>query len=228
MRVLIVEDEQALVKSIKKGLEQEGYKAETAETGEEGFFLVNEQAFDLIILDIMLPGRTGLEILHILRKRDRKTPVILLTARCTVADKVEGLEAGADDYLTKPFAFSELMARIKALHRRSRSKEVKEVLSLRCRDLVMDLSSRTVTRGGEDVGLTGRELELLECLMRHQGRTVSREMLARDVWQERNRTAPLDNVIDVYVARIRKKVDHCSDRKLIHTVRGIGFMMKDC
>ncbi|MEM5788868.1 MAG: response regulator transcription factor, partial [Syntrophobacteraceae bacterium] len=218
MRVLIVEDEQAVVKSIKKGLKQEGYEAETAETGEEGFFLVNEQVFDLIILDIMLPGRTGLEILHVLRKRDRKTPVILLTARGTVADKVNGLDAGADDYLTKPFAFPELVARIKALHRRSRSNEVKEVQSLRCGDLVMDLLSQTVRCGVVDVELTGREFKLLEYLMRYRGRTVSREMLARDVWQEANRTTPLDNVIDVYIARIRKKTDHLLDRRLIHTV----------
>ncbi len=228
MKVLIVEDEQAVAKSIKKGLEQEGYEVETAATGEEGFFLVIEQAFDVIILDIMLPGRTGLEILHVLRKHDRKTPVILLTARDTVADKVNGLDAGADDYLTKPFAFSELMARIRALHRRGRSKETKEVHSLRCRDLVMDLPSQTVTCGGEDVELTGREFKLLEYLMRHRGRTVSRDMLARDVWQETNRTTPLDNVIDVYITRIRKKIYHCLDRRLIHTVRGIGFMIKDC
>jgi DNA-binding response OmpR family regulator len=172
----------------------------------------------------MLPGRDGIEILRALRQRGVKTPVLVLTARDTVEDRITGLDSGADDYLVKPFAFAELLARIRALARRGR---VAEAPRLIVGDLDMDLITRKVTRGGRAVELTVREFELLEYLMRHHGQVVSREALARDVWKETQRTTPLDNVIDVHIARLRRKIDVDGVVKLIHTVRGVGFMLRE-
>jgi DNA-binding response OmpR family regulator len=195
-----------------------------AYTGEDGFFLVHAQPFDLVILDVMLPGRDGLEILKAIRQRGLKTPVLLLTAKDAIEDRVSGLDAGADDYLVKPFAFSELLARVRALLRRG---NVEFPTKLRLADLEMDVLSRSVVRAGETLALTAREFELLEYLFRHQGRVVSREMLARDVWNETSRHTPLDNVIDVHIARLRRKVDDQFDLKLVHTVRGVGSILRD-
>ena len=172
----------------------------------------------------MLPGRDGLEILTTLRGRSVQTPVLVLTARDQVEDRVLGLDCGADDYLVKPFAFPELLARIRALLRRGRTDQV---LRLQVADLEMDLVTRKVTRGGRRLDLTEREFELLEYLLRHQGHVVSREMLARDVWREGSRATPLDNLIDVYTTRLRKKVDQDFPLKLIHTVRGVGFVLQE-
>jgi len=223
MRILVVEDEPKVADALREGLESEDYEVEIARTGEEGFFLVNAQTFDLVILDLMLPGRDGLDILKTLRRRGLQTPVLILTARDAVEDRVTGLDCGADDYLVKPFAFAELLARIRALLRRGRTDQV---LQLKAADLEMDLVTRRVSRGGRPLNLTPREFELLEYFLRYQNQIVSREMLARDVWHETSRATPLDNVIDVHIARLRKKVDHGFPRKLIHTIRGVGFMLR--
>lgn len=222
MRILVVEDEPKVAKALQEGLESEHYDATVAQTGEEGFYLVNEQSFDLVVLDLGLPGRDGLEVLETLRKRGLQTPVLILTARDTLDDRVAGLDRGADDYLVKPFALSELLARIRALLRRGRAEQVSR---LKYEDLEIDLLSRRITRAGKTIELTTREYELLEYMIRHQGHVVSREMLARDVWKETGRATPLDNVIDVHIARLRKKVDDNFDTKLIRTVRGVGFIV---
>jgi len=224
MRLLIVEDEVKVAHALQEGLEREGYKVTVAATGEDGYYLLDTRPFDLVVLDLMLPGRSGLEILATLRSRDRAIPVLILTARDAVQDRVVGLDTGADDYLVKPFAFPELAARIRALLRRGRPELVAR---LRVSDLELDAAARRVTRGGRDVELTLREFELLEYLMRNHRQVVSREMLARDVWKEVDRATPLDNVIDVHMARLRRKVDDAFEAKLIHTVRGVGFVVKD-
>ena len=224
MKVLVVEDEPKLAQALKDGLQADDLSVALACTGEEGFFLVETEHFDLVVLDVMLPGRSGLEILRVMRERGIKTPVLILTARDSIEDRVLGLDAGADDYLVKPFAFPELLARIRALSRRG----APNVLSrLRLADLEMDVAGRLVMRGGQVLDLTPREFDLLEYLLRNQGHVVSREMLARDVWREAGRQTPLDNVIDVQVARLRGKVDERFDKKLVHTVRGVGFVMRE-
>jgi DNA-binding response OmpR family regulator len=224
VRLLVVEDEVKVARALKDGLQAEHYEVTVARTGEEGFFLAGSENFDLVVLDLMLPGRSGLEILQALRKRDLQTPVLVLTAKDAVEDRVQGLDTGADDYLVKPFAFPELLARIRALLRRGRTDQV---LRLKVGDLEMDLVTRRVARAGKGIELTAREFGFLECLMRHQGRLVSREMLARDVWREPARATPLDNLIDVHIARLRKKVDQDFPCRLIHTVRGVGFILKE-
>jgi DNA-binding response OmpR family regulator len=224
MRVLIVEDDAKVAKALSEGLGAEGYDATVARTGEEGFFLAHRERFDLILLDLMLPGRDGLEILETLRKRDSQTQVLVLTARDSIDDRVAGLDAGADDYLVKPFAFPELLARVRALLRRGRPEHA---LRLKLADLDMDLVTRSAARGGRAIDLTGREYELLEYLLRHQGQLVSREMLAAEVWKEPDRATPIDNVIDVHIARLRKKVDQGHALRLIHTVRGVGFIARE-
>ena len=224
MRVLVVEDERKLAEVLKAALEAEHYDVVVAATGEDGFFRANAEAFDLVILDLMLPGRSGLEILHILRQRHLETPVLILTARDGVEDRVIGLDAGADDYLVKPFALPELLARVRAVLRRGRPSET---LRLKAGDLELDLVSRRAARGDRALDLTVREFELLEYLLRHQGHMVSREMLAREVWKEPRRATPLDNVIDVQIARLRKKVDAEPALRLIHTIRGVGFVLKE-
>src|SRR5262245_52843752 len=223
MRVLIVEDEKKVARALRDGLEAEHYDVRVASTGEEGFFLLNHEAFDLVILDLMLPGRGGLEVLATLRRRKLDTPVLILTAKDTVDDRVHGLDVGADDYLVKPFAFSELLARIRALLRRGRPDQV---LKLQHDDLTIDLPTRKVARAGAPIELTVKEFEILEYLLRHAGRVVSREMLARDVWRVTARATPLDNVIDVTIARLRRKIDDPFTTKLLHTVRGVGFVLR--
>ena len=224
MRILVVEDEAKVARALQEGLEREEYKVVVAGTGEEGFYLVSAEEFDLVILDLMLPGRDGLQILSTLRKRGLLTPVLILTARDAIEDRVHGLDRGADDYLVKPFAFPELLARIRALLRRGRTQQVAR---LQLADLEMDLVARKVRRGGRDVEFTAREFELLEYLLRHKEQVVSREMLAREVWREPSRATPLDNVIDVHMARLRRKIDEPFDRKLIHTIRGVGYVLRE-
>ena len=224
MRVLVVEDEMKVADALREGLEGEKFDVIVERTGEGAFFRVNTESFDVILLDLTLPGRDGLEILQALRQRGVKTPVLVLTARDSLQNRVTGLDAGADDYLVKPFAFAELLARIRALVRRGR---VAEAPRLAVGDLEMDLVTRKVLRSGQPVELTVREFELLEYLLRYQGQVVSRETLARDVWKETARTTPLDNVIDVHIARLRRKVDLDQAVKLIHTVRGVGFMLRE-
>jgi two-component system copper resistance phosphate regulon response regulator CusR len=222
--ILVVEDEQKVANALREGLEGEQYDVTVEQTGEGAFFRLNTESFDAILLDLMLPGRDGLQILRTLRQRGDKTPVLVLTARDTLEDRVTGLDSGADDYLVKPFAFEEVLARIRALLRRGR---VSEPLRLRVADLDLDIVTRKVVRGGQQVELTVREFELLEYLLRHRGQTVSRGMLAREVWKETSRSTSLDNVIDVHIARLRRKVDLEPSVKLIHTVRGVGFMVRE-
>lgn len=224
MKILIIEDETKVAAALKKGLESEYYEVVLARTGEEGFFQMNSQVFDLVILDLMLPGRDGFEVLTTLRKRGIETPVLILTALDTVENRVRGLDSGADDYLIKPFAFPELLARIRLLLRRGRSDKA---LRLKLADLEMDLVTRKVARGDQLLDVTAKEFDLLEYLLRHQGRIVSREMLARDLWQVKARSTPLDNVIDVHIARLRRKVDGPFETKLVKTVRGVGFMLNE-
>jgi len=224
MRILVVEDEQKVANALREGLEGERYDVVVERTGEGAFFRLTTEAFDLILLDLGLPGRDGLQILTALREKGVKTPVLVLTARDTLQDRVAGLDGGADDYLVKPFAFAELLARTRALLRRGRAAESPRLV---VGDLSMDLISRKVTRGGSGVELTVREFELLEYLLRYEGQVVSRESLARDVWKETARTTPLDNVIDVHIARLRRKVDLDRPVRMIHTVRGVGFMLRE-
>ena len=224
MRVLVVEDERKLAQAVASALEAEHYEVVVAHSGEDGFFRANDEVFDVVLLDVMLPRRSGLEILQTLRKRQVHTPVLILTARDGIDDRVRGLDLGADDYLVKPFALPELLARIRALLRRGRPADV---LRLRAADLELDLMVRRVCRGGRALDLTGREFELLEYLLRHQGRVVSREMLAHDVWKEPRRATPIDNVIDVQMTRLRRKVDADGQPRLIHTVRGVGFVLRE-
>jgi DNA-binding response OmpR family regulator len=224
MRVLVVEDEHKVARALEEGLEGEGHEVVVEQSGEDAFFRINTERFDLVLLDIALPGRDGLEILRALRKRDLSTPVLILTARDALEDRVKGLDSGADDYVVKPFAFAELLARVRALQRRGRAAEV---LRYKAGDLELDLPTRKVTRSGQLIELTTREFELLEYLMRFEGQVVTRETLAREVWRERVRSMTLDNVIDVHIARLRRKVDADRPSKLIHTVRGVGFTLRE-
>ena len=224
MNILIVEDEPKVGQALSEGLRANGDEVTLAQTGEDGFFSASSQSFDIIVLDVMLPGRSGIEVLQTLRKQGLRVPVLLLTAKDSIEDRVLGLDAGADDYLVKPFAFPELRARLRALVRRGKPESV---LSLKLGTLEMDLTTRAVTRDTKTIELTTREFELLEFLLRNKGRVVSREMLARDVWKETNRATPLDNVIDVHIARLRRKVDDEFEPKLVRTVRGVGFMLSE-
>ncbi len=224
MKILVIEDDAKTAQALRNGLNHEGYDTVVAGTGEEGFSLLKAEPFDLVILDWMLPGRDGLDILRNLRARGTRTPVLLLTARDAVEDRVLGLDAGADDYLVKPFAFAELLARLRALGRRTAPDEV---LRKQTGDLVVDIHSRRAWRAGQEIILTPREFDLLVYLMRYEGQVVTRRMLAREVWREPNRATPLDNVIDVHVAHLRKKVDEGQRVRLIHTVRGVGFVLRE-
>jgi DNA-binding response OmpR family regulator len=222
--ILIVEDEPKVAEAIREGLEAEGYQVALARTGEDGLGAAMAAPFDLVVLDLMLPGCDGIEVLKRLRAAGSPVPVLVLTARDAVEDRVEGLDAGADDYLVKPFAFPELIARIRARLRRGKAEAA---LRLRFADLELDRVSRTALRGSQRIDLTPREFDLLEYLLRHQRSLVSREMIAREVWREPNRGTPLDNVIDVHIARLRRKVDQEFAVKLIHTVRGVGFILTE-
>jgi two-component system, OmpR family, copper resistance phosphate regulon response regulator CusR len=224
LKILIIEDEKKVAQALKKGLTAEQYDVDAAFSGEEGFYLLNSQKFDLVILDLMLPKRDGLEILSSLRRKQDKTPVLILTAKDRIEDRVIGLDSGADDYLIKPFAFPELLARIRALLRRGPGSQV---LKLKLADLEVDLVGRTVARQDRPIPMTVKEFELLEYLLRNQGQVVTREMLAKDVWRETQRATPLDNVIDVHIARVRKKIDEPFTPRLLHTIRGVGFIMSE-
>ena len=224
MRILVVEDEPKVAQALKTGLEAEGYELTLAASGEEGFFLAHTRSFDCLVLDLMLPGRSGLEILAALRQRGVQSPVLVLTAKDAIEDRVVGLDAGADDYLVKPFAFPELVARVRALLRRGR---IDQVLKLKLADLELDAGLRRASRGGQALHLTLREFELLEYLLRSQGSIVSREMLARDVWKESGRLTSLDNVVEVHIGRLRRKLDDPFPTQLLHTVRGLGYALKE-
>lgn len=221
-RLLIVEDQKKLLDSLCRGLLEEGYEVESAFNGEDAFYKATTQAFDAIVLDVMLPGRSGLQVLSDLRTNGCTKPVLLLTARDTVDDRVQGLDTGADDYLTKPFAFAELLARLRALLRRNLSEHK---MVLRADDLEMNLVSHRVVRDGIELELTKREYEVLEFLLRHLNMTVTREMIGREVWKEPE--GVWTNVIDVYITMLRKKIEQPGLRQLIHTIRGVGYALRD-
>ncbi|HVU18014.1 MAG TPA: response regulator transcription factor [Candidatus Didemnitutus sp.] len=220
--VLVVEDESKTRRSIGEALRLEGWEIVEAGRGSEMDQWLDSRAFDMVILDWMLPGRDGLELLQQVRARGVRIPVLMLTARDGVSDRVIGLEGGADDYVVKPFAMAELVARCRALLRRP-------VLGtdefLRCEDLSLDTRSRIARRNGLEISLTPREVDVLEYLLRYQGQIVTREMLERDVWKQSHRFTSLDNVIDVQMMRLRRKIDDESPDKLIHTLRGIGYRL---
>jgi len=221
-RVLVVEDQKRHLDSLRRGLEAEGYEVATACTGEEGLALATGEEIDALVLDLMLPGRDGMGILRELRSSGFAKPILILTARDAVEDRVQGLNEGADDYLVKPFAFAELLARLHALLRRDFwGRE----LILRAGDLEMDLLGRRVTRAGAELELTGREYELLEYLLRHKNKVVTRDMIALDVWKER--TGAMTRIIDVYINALRKKVDRIGRPALIQTVRGVGYALRE-
>jgi len=222
MRILIVEDEKKVAGFIKKGLEEETYAVDVACDGEEGLHLGSEGQYDLIILDIMLPKINGLEILSQLRTQGNDIPILLLTAKDAVDDRVTGLNKGADDYLTKPFAFSELLARVRVLLRRGKA-EVKTILQIA--DLTLDLVSHKVNRGGDEIELTGKEYSLLEYFIRNQDKVLTRTMIAEHVWDYNFDT--FTNVIDVYINHLRNKIDKGRQGKLLHTLRGVGYIMKE-
>ena len=222
MRILIVEDEKKVAAFIKKGLEEETYAVDVAHDGEEGLFLASESQFDLIILDLMLPKLDGLEVLGKLREKKVTTAILLLTAKDSVEDKVTGLNKGADDYLTKPFAFSELLARVRSLLRRG-SGDTKTLLQVG--DLTLDLVSHKVKRNDVEMELTGKEYSLLEYFMRNEGKVLTRTMIAEHVWDYNFDT--FTNVIDVYINHLRKKIDKDYPKKLLHTLRGVGYVMRE-
>ncbi len=222
MRILVVEDERKVANSLREGLEAAQFEVRIAATGEEGFAFASQEFFDLVILDLLLPRRGGIEVLSTLRTRGTQTPVLVLTAKDAVEDRVQTLDLGADDYMVKPFAFPELLARIRALLRRTQPNRDPK---MRHGDLEMDVVAHKVSRGERRLSLTGKEFEIIEYLLRNQGSVVSREMLARDVWKIVERATPLDNVIDVTMARVRRKLDGPSESKLLHTIRGVGFIL---
>jgi two-component system copper resistance phosphate regulon response regulator CusR len=228
-RVLLIEDEAKTARAVLSGLKAEGFAPAWAETGEDGFFLLSSQHFDVVVLDWMLPGRSGLEVLKTVRAKDSKTPVLLLTARDALEDRVTGLDSGADDYLVKPFALAELAARLRALLRRATTdpSDEEKPTHWHLADLDIDFTVRRVTRTGRVIDLTPREFDLLIQLIRSAGQIVSRETLAREIWQEVRRATPLDNVIDVHIARLRRKIDDGFPCRLIHTVRGVGFVLRE-
>lgn len=221
-RVLVIEDQKRLQASLRRGLEEEGYEVTSSLNGEDGYYVATTQACDAVVLDLMLPGRDGLSILKDLRAHGFKKPVLILTSRDAVEDRVAGLDAGADDYLVKPFAFAELVARLRVLLRRNPSERE---LVLRADNLELDLVAHRVVRSGIELALSQREFELLEFLLRHCNMTVTREMISREVWKEPD--GVWTNVIEVYINALRKKVEQPDQRQLIHTVRGVGYVLRD-
>lgn len=220
MKILVVEDEVKVARFLRRGLETEGYAVDTAPDGPSGEKKARSEEFDLIILDVLLPRKSGFEVLKDLRSAGVTSPVLLLTARSATEDIVGGLDLGADDYLTKPFSFEVLLARVRSLLRRSTSRT-----DLAVGDLVLDIVSHKATRGERSIELTAREYSLLEHLMRHAGTLVTRMELARDVWGYD--FDPGTNIVDVYVNHLRKKIDTGFPRKLLHTERGRGYILQD-
>ncbi|MFM2044438.1 MAG: hypothetical protein RLY86_3014 [Pseudomonadota bacterium] len=223
MKILVIEDDRATADYLVKGLKEAGHVTDHADNGKDGLFLAASEHYDTLIVDRMLPGRDGLSVLEVLRATGNQTPAIILSALGSVDDRVKGLRAGADDYLVKPFAFAELLARLEAVQRRL-SAGAGPVTRLQVADLEMDLLARTVKRGGRAVDLLPREFQLLEFLMRNAGHVVTRTMLLENVWDYH--FDPQTNVIDVHVARLRQKIDKDQPVPLIHTVRGAGYVLR--
>ena len=223
-RLLIVEDERKVADALREGLEGENYRVMVEENGEAAFFRLNTEQFDLVLLDLGLPARDGLDILKALRDDNNEIPVLILTARDTTADRVNGLRTGADDYLVKPFAFAELLARIEVLLRRGKVTSTQRLIA---GDIEIDLQTRHVTRNRQLIELTAKEYELLVYLMQHDQQVVSRETIARELWPETVRSTTLNNIIDVHISRLRRKMECGNLTKVIHTVRGVGFMLRE-
>jgi DNA-binding response OmpR family regulator len=221
-RLLVVEDQKKLLNSLHRGLEEEGYDVVAVQTGEEGYYAATTESVDVLVLDLMLPRRSGLLVLRDLRAKGFSKPILILTAKDTIEDRVLGLDAGADDYLVKPFAFAELLARLRALLRRDSSGRD---LVLRADDVEMDLLARRVVRDGVELDLTKREFELLEFLLRNKNSAVTREMIAREVWKDAD--GALTNSIDVFITLLRKKVERTGLRQVIQTIRGVGYVVRD-
>ncbi len=222
MKVLVVEDEKKVASFIKRGLEEEGYTVELARDGEEGLKMINDGSYNLILMDLMLPKMDGLQVIKEMRAHNVRTPVLCLTAKDKVDDIVSGLDSGSDDYLTKPFAFIELLARVRALIRRGSSERGAE---LTFADLRIDPVTHKVWRGETEIDLTSKEYALLEYMMQHPNETLTRSMIAEHVWDYTFDS--FTNIIDVYVNYLRKKIDRDFEKKLIHTVRGIGYVLKE-
>jgi len=222
MRVLVIEDDSAVASFIVKGLREASYAVDLVPDGDAGFKSACENAHDLIILDLMLPGRDGFSIIRGLRERDVKTPILCLTAKDTVDDRVMGLNLGADDYLTKPFSFSELLARLRALCRRGQALATNTTV---VGDLVVDSLARSVTRSGQRIDLSAREYSLLEYLAKNAGHVLTRTMILQRIWDMHQ--DPLTNVVDVHINRLRKKVDYGFDKPLIHTTRSVGYVLRE-
>lgn len=224
MHILVIEDEVLMAEALAARLKSEDRECTIATTGEAGLQLLRAGSFDLMVLDVMLPRQSGLDVLRTLRRDGFTLPTLLLTSRNSIEDRVLGLDAGADDYMVKPFAFPELEARIRALLRRG-APHASSYLHLA--DLAIDVAGRTATRGGHTLDLTEREFDLLEYLLRNRGTVVSRRTLAREIWKETTRHTSLDNVIDVQIGRLRRKLGEPHNRRLLHTVRGVGYVLRE-
>jgi DNA-binding response OmpR family regulator len=222
MKVLVVEDEKKMAAFLERGLREHGFLVSTTRRGDEAMDLILESGFDAVILDVMLPGLDGLSIVRRLRQKGNVTPVLMLSARGAVDERVEGLEAGADDYLAKPFAIKEVIARVRALGRRQPEARAQV---MKVGDLTMDIAQHEVRRGNERIELAAREYKMLEVLMRNAGRVCGRSLLLEQVWDFN--FDPGSNIVDVYVKRLREKIDVGRDVKLLHTVRGSGYVMRD-
>ncbi len=222
MRILLVEDEKKVARFIQQGLEEEHYAVDVAHDGEKGLHMALNENYDLLILDVMLPKLNGLELIKAVRANKRTTPTLMLTAKSATEDKVAGLDSGADDYLTKPFAFEELLARVRSLLRRGAQEKS---IILRVADLELDTVTHKAKRGGKTIELTAKEYALLEYLMRNKGRVLSRTIISEHIWDYNFDTGT--NIIDVYVNHLRNKIDEGYEPKLIHTVRGVGYVMKE-
>ena len=222
MRVLLVEDDATIAEFVTRGLRESGFAVDRAADGEEGLEAARTQPYDVAIVDVMLPKRDGLSVIEAMRRAGSSTPVLILSARRSVDDRVRGLQTGGDDYLTKPFAFAELLARVQALVRRASRRP--EPTTLVFDDLVLDLLSRRVTRGGTPIDLRPREFSLLEYLMRNAGKVVSKTMILSHVWDYS--FDPQTNIVDVLVSRLREKIDRRFEKKLLHTVRGVGYVIR--
>ena len=220
MRVIVVEDEVKVAGFLKKGLQEEGYAVDVANDGADGLAMIESNSYDAVILDLMLPKINGIEVMRETRSKKINTPVLMLTARDTLADKVMGLDAGADDYLTKPFAFQELVARLRSLLRRGKA----EITMLKVADLSLDPATRKVKRGEHNITLTSKEFSLLEYMMRNAGKPLSRTTLSEHVWDIN--FDRMTNVVDVYINFLRNKIDRDFEKKLIQTVRGVGYVLK--
>jgi two-component system, OmpR family, response regulator len=222
MRIVVVEDEKKIAGFIQRGLKECGFVVDVVHRGDEALEIILDNHFDVVILDIMLPGRDGLSVLRILRQRANAVPVLILTARGEISEKVEGLDLGADDYLAKPFSIDELTARVRALTRRNSGENL---VRYRVQDLTLDLATRVARRGARRIDLTTREFSLLECLMRAPGRVFTRTQLCQHVWEYH--FDPESNLVDVYIKRLRRKIDDSETTKLIQTVRGAGYRIED-